>query len=95
MASTFGTDKGGRVPSNVSVTGTATLLIASGGRKSVTFQNQGSVDVYLGASGVTTSGATAGYKLAAGASITDTGSNDAWYGITAGTTANVHVIAII
>ncbi len=88
--------KGPRTHTNVVVgSGSATQLTTpSSNRKSVTFQNLGSVTVYLGKSDVAASSTTQGYALFAGASLCDTDSNDEWYGITASSTASVHVIEV-
>lgn len=62
------------------------LVAANALRKSVMIQNVGTVDIYLGLSGVTTS---TGILLAAGGVMEDRDSVDAWYGITASGTGSV------
>lgn len=62
------------------------LVAANADRKSVMIQNVGTIDIYLGLSGVTTS---TGILLAAGAVLEDDKSVDAWYGITASGTGAV------
>lgn len=76
----------------VSVTGTETpILAANANRKSCTITNTSGVNVFLGnTTGVTVSG----YILAPGATVMDSSSTDAWYGITGGTTALLAVIEV-
>ncbi len=78
-------------PAQVTVTTSATLIkAADASRKSVTVQNVGSADVFLGGSGVATGD---GYKLAAGSAFTFSGTSAAIYGIVASGTCDVHVIS--
>lgn len=70
------------------------LLAASGQGRARTFQNQGSVTVFIGPSTVTASGPTAGYALFAGETFSDNASNEPWFGITASGSAPVHVIEV-
>ncbi len=94
--------KGTPVASNVTVGASdPILLIPDSGyigpdaaRKSVMFQNQGSVTVFIGGEAVSTTGANRGYALFAGASFTDNSSNAAWYAIAASSTAVVHIIEV-
>lgn len=60
-------------------TSAGVVLAANNSRLSCLIQNVGSVTVYLGVSGVTTSG----LRLLAGAELSDDSSRDAWYAITA------------
>lgn len=72
---------------SVSVAATATLIAAANvNRRSLLIRNVGSVDVYLGPSGVTTSN---GQKLAAGETLEDSATVAAWYGIVATGTCEV------
>ena len=67
--------KGARAHTSLAIPTAVTLLVqANPNRKSITFQNQGSDTVFLGASTVTSGGATRGYALFAGASFTDNAS---------------------
>lgn len=79
----------------VTVATTATVVIAVGadyGSKTVVVQNIGSVDVFLGASNVTT--AAYGYKLVAGAAITmNLIRSETLYAIVAATTSPLAVLA--
>ena len=71
---------------------TADLILAANTlRKAAIIQNAGAVDVYLGPSGVTTS---SGLLLAAGASLVDSASTSAWYGITSSGTADLRVCEV-
>jgi len=72
----------------------AGLIGPEASRKSVMFQNQGAVTVFIGGEAVATSGANRGYALFAGASFTDNSTATAWYGIAASSTAIVHVIEV-
>lgn len=67
------------------------LLAANSSRKAAIIQNVGTVDVYVGPSGVTT---TSGLHLEPGASLTDTSSTSAWYGITASGTGDLRVCEV-
>jgi hypothetical protein len=83
---------GSRVASNVTVSGSPTLLASQNlNRKSLVLQNNGSTNVYIGNSTVSASGANQGLTLAAGALFTDTSSSDSWFGVTGGATSTVHV----
>lgn len=76
----------------VTVTTSATLVLAAAtsAARSVVIVNNGSVTVYLGkANTVTTSN---GIPLAAGQSLSDRDSLDAWYGITGSGSADVRVL---
>jgi hypothetical protein len=88
--------KGGRTQTNVTVAADQPYLLigAASTRKSVVFQNQGSVTVFIGPSTVAISGATRGYALFAGASFTDDASDQDWWGIAASTSAIVNVIQV-
>lgn len=68
------------------------LLSDAGAWKARTFVNNGSVTVYMGKSGVTSS---SGIPLAANASMSDDVSLDAWYGITGSSTADVRVLEVL
>lgn len=72
---------------SVSVLNTATLIIAANkSRKRLLIANNGSVAIFLGhTTGVT---AANGFPLPAGQVFEDTHSSDAWYGITASSTAD-------
>lgn len=67
------------------------LLAANTSRKVAIIQNAGTVDCFIGPSGVTTS---SGLSLTAGASFVDAHSTSAWYGITASGTADIRVCEI-
>lgn len=74
-------------------TGTAMLLLAANtGRITAIFENVGSVDVYVGPS--SSVAVATGILLKAGAIMTDSITADAWYGITAGATADVRVMEV-
>lgn len=71
---------------------TADLLLASNTDRLIAIiQNAGTVRVYLGPSGVTTS---SGLVLDPGDSMTDEYSTSAWYGITASGTADLRVCEV-
>ena len=72
-------------------TSAASIVAANPDRLSVTIHNAGSVVVYLGPSGVTTS---TGLPLAVGATLTDTTSVDAWHAITASGTGDLRIIEV-
>lgn len=74
-------------PTNVA----SSVLAANTSRKSALIQNVGSVTVFLGASGVTTS---TGLQLDPGASLEDNTSTDAWYGITASGTGDLRICEV-
>lgn len=67
------------------------VLAANAERKSATIQNAGTVTVYLGPSGVST---TSGLVLEPGAVMVDNRSTSAWYGITASGTADLRVCEV-
>jgi hypothetical protein len=67
----------------------AVIVPANTLRQSLTLQNQGAVDVYIGGATVTAGGPTGGIKLAAGASIPIEKTTAAIYGITAAGAADV------
>lgn len=71
-------------------TSAAVVLSANALRTSCLIQNVGTVDVYLGKDNTVTT--TNGIKLAAGASLADDASVDAWWGITASGTADLRVL---
>lgn len=72
-------------------TSASVVLAANSSRVTAMIQNVGTVDVYLGPSGVTTS---TGLLLEAGATLTDDLSTSAWYGITASGTADLRVCEV-
>ncbi|GAC1397699.1 MAG: hypothetical protein NVSMB60_08010 [Mycobacterium sp.] len=78
------------LPVAVSVTTTATLLIAANtARKVLMFTNNGTQTIYYGGtSGVTT---TIGLPLVAGATLIDGDSSGTWYAIVTAGTADVRV----
>jgi len=67
------------------------LAAANSSRTTLLIQNVGTVDVYLGGSGVT---ALTGLLLSAGSWLTDDISNNAWYGITVAGTADLRVLEV-
>ncbi len=77
----------------VTVASTATAIVPVGiGAGGVQVTNTGSNTVYLGGSGVTSSGATQGYPLAASAALTvpiSHNQDETLYGITASATSTV------
>lgn len=80
---------------------TATQLIDAGRRSynaplSVSIENEGSVDIFIGGADVTASGATKGRKVVAGGSYElDLHSGDVLYAcVAAGTGGNVNVLAL-
>lgn len=80
--------------STVSVGVTATSLVsASASRKGLRFYNSGTVDVYIGSSGVTTSNGA--IKIAAGSLwIESEAAPAAWYGISGSAAQTVRIQAI-
>lgn len=87
--------KGTRTHTNVTVDTSADLIVAANGnRKSVVIQNNGAVTVYLGKSNVAASSTNQGYALAAGQTFVDNASTEAWHGITASSSATLHVIEV-
>lgn len=70
------------------------LIKPNRNRISVMFQNQGTVNVFLGTSTVTASGTTTGYLLAPGTIFTDNATNVDWWGIAASASANVTVMEV-
>lgn len=84
--------KGTATRTNVTVTTSSAELVApNNNRKSVMFQNQGSVTVFLGGSGVTTTGAGRGYALFASSTFTDDATDKEWWAVAASDTAIVHI----
>lgn len=67
------------------------LVAANASRVSLLIRNVGTVDIYLGLSGVTTS---TGMLLSPGEWIADDSSTDAWYGITGSGTGAVRYIEV-
>jgi len=88
--------KGTAVRTNVTVESSGSGVLVSGNpnRKSIIFQNQGSVTVFLGGLDVAVSGASRGYALFAGASFTDDATDKEWWGIAASSTAIVHILEV-
>ena len=89
------------VTTTVVTVGTTETTLADGGSRHYAnplggeVENLGSVSVYIGGTGVTTSGAGRGQILAAGAKRTFTlGPGDKLKGIVATGTCDVHVIAV-
>jgi hypothetical protein len=79
-------------PAAVSVATSATLITPKdSARRSVVIYNNGSADVFLGGSGVTTA---TGLVLDPGGSFTDDVSISAWYGIVASGTVEVRVAVV-
>lgn len=103
-AETYDTGSGHRQVVTVGAAGTKTfaaapcntsadeLVAANATRLSVTIQNVGTVPAYLGKDNTVTT--STGLYLAAGASLDDTASRDAWWGITASGTADLRVCEV-
>lgn len=70
----------------------ASIVAASATRFSVTIQNAGAVDCYLGKDNTVT--ASTGLLLAAGATLTDDSTVDAWWAITAAGTADLRILVV-
>ena len=70
----------------------AVALAANSSRITAVIQNVGTVDVYIGKDNTVTT--TNGLLLAAGASLTDDSSTDAWWGITASGTADLRILEV-
>lgn len=87
-------DKGGTITSSVAAPTVvaASMLALNASRKAAIFQNDGSVDVYMGPAGVTV--ANAGYRIAPGVEIVDNASTAEWYGITASGTGSVRIVEV-
>lgn len=84
--------KGTAVASQVTAsTSASVLLAANANRVSAIFYNNGSVTVYIGGSGVTSSN---GFPIPAGQSFTDDASNGVWYVVSASSTASIGVIEV-
>lgn len=87
--------KGKRVHTNVTVdTNAQAVVAANNSRKSVIFQNQGDVTVFLGKLDVSQTGATRGYALFKGLSFTDDSSDEEWWAIAASGSAIVHIVEV-
>lgn len=88
--------KGVRTHSNYSVDSSFIVKLAAvnTNRKTITFQNQGSVTVFIGDATVANTGGTTGYALFSGQTFTDNASDGEWWAIAASSTANVHVIEV-
>lgn len=72
---------------------TATLLLAANpARATAMLVNNGTATVFLGKDATVTT--TTGIPLAAGASLVDDRSSDAWYGILATGTGDVRVLEV-
>jgi hypothetical protein len=69
----------------------ASVLAANANRLRALIQNTGSVNVFLGVSGVTSS---TGLLLVPGASLEDDASNDAWFAITASGTGALVILEV-
>lgn len=79
-------------PFKITATTTRDVLSGAGTRlRARLIRNLGSVSIFLGGSDVTSSGATMGWEVAAGAEFTDSISNGDIYVITASSTAVVQV----
>lgn len=77
----------------VSVGSTATLILAANAdRERALIVNNGSQTIYLGKDNTVTT--ANGLPLAAGASLEDDRTSDAWYGIVASGTADVRVLEV-
>lgn len=89
--------KGSPTRTNVTVqsSGSGLVVAANGNRKSLLFQNQGSVTIFLGGPDVAISGASRGYALFAGASFTDDATATEWWAIAASSTAILHVEEVL
>lgn len=72
-------------------TSSTSIIAANSARKSLVITNQGASTIYVGNSGVTTS---TGFALAAGASISDVTTVDAWYGVVATGSVTAGVIEV-
>lgn len=88
--------KGKRTASSVLVTGTPTILSpANNNRKSIMFQNQGGTTCFVGKQTVSDTGPFRGYALFASATLTDSASDDEWWGIATMGDCVVHVIEVV
>lgn len=90
---------GGNKSAPLTVTATTTagqLLADNPNRRAAQFRNtDASVSVFIGRDNtVTSSGSTKGMELKAGEVYTDRVSRDAWYVITASSTADIAVIEV-
>ena len=70
----------------------ASVLASNAARVSATIYNNGSVTVYLGKDGTVT--AANGIPLIPGATLNDTSSLDAWFGITAAGTGDLRIVEV-
>ena len=85
--------KGSRTHSVATPTTSAvSVLAANSSRKSATIQNAGTVDVYLGKDNTLTT--STGIKLAAGDSLQDKNSTEAWWAITSSGTGDLRIIEV-
>lgn len=83
---------GAKTSSSAAPTTTSgSVLAANDQRKAAIIHNAGTAIVYVGASGVTTS---TGIPLAAGATITDDVSTDAWHAVMASGTGDLRIIEV-
>ncbi len=84
--------KGTPTRTNVTTTTSrAQIVTANANRKSVLFQNQGSVTIFLGGPDVDITGASRGYALFAGTTFTDDATLSEWWAIAASDTAILHI----
>ena len=86
--------KGNKMITAVSVGTSAVLLSAAKDRREITFENNGTQTLYLGETSTITS-TTGTITLPAGATYTDYGSKDDWYGVTASSTTDTRVIEVV
>ena len=85
--------KGTKTFAPVSVTTTATQLLAyNGNRRVALISNNSAAAIYLGRDNTVT--VANGMNLAAGGAITDTDSEDAWWAITASGASDTRVLEI-
>ncbi len=83
--------KGIPTRTNTTVSALIQLAEANQNRKSILFQNQGAVTVFLGGPAVAISGANRGYALFAGATFVDNATDTEWWAIPASGSPIVHV----
>ena len=87
---------GTKVLSTCAVTSTAgqgmLVLAANASRKSALIVNNGTQTVYLDVANTVST--TASIPLLTGASLTDSTSTDAWYGLAASTTGDLRVVEV-
>lgn len=93
ITSDLDTPQGTRTHTSAAPTTSATSLLAANTSRIVAvLQNAGTIDVFIGASGVTTSN---GLLLQAnGARYVDDESSDEWFGITASGTGDIRVMEV-